>query len=74
MMPNEEFSNNIDKLLMLLKKILKQHKFGNNDLSQILEKGSYKGNINLNLCFFTFFPMTPEEFEEIEESLELHDS
>lgn len=59
--PNE-FGKNIHELLGLLKKILKSQKAGGQDLSGILEKK----NVNLNLCFFTFLPVTEDELDDFE--------
>lgn len=63
--PND-FGKSIQELLGLLKKILKSQKSGNVDLSALMDKK----NLNLNLCFFTFLPMTEEDFAEFEEEME----
>lgn len=68
MKESNEFGKNIHELLSLLKKILRSQKVGtgNSDLSSLLDKK----NVNLNLCFFTFLPMTEEEFADFEYELE----
>ena len=63
-------SNNMDgdirKLLTLLKKILRNHPQENEQLSKMMDQKSF----NLNLCFLTFIPMSPEELMEFEEMYE----
>lgn len=66
MKESNEFGKNIHELLNLLKKILKSQKMGSTDLSSLLDKN----NINLNLCFFTFLPLSEEEFADFEAELE----
>ena len=60
-----EFEKNMGQLLKLLKKILTSHP----QVGQMPELQSFlKGQgINLNLCFFTFLPMGPEDLDELEE-------
>jgi hypothetical protein len=55
-----------EKLLQLLKKILRKHP---QTAEQIAKLGSNKG-FNLNICFLTFLPMTPDELEELSEMYE----
>ncbi len=66
MKDSNDFGKNINELLSLLKKILKSQKTDNPDFSSLLDKK----NINLNLCFFTFLPLSDEELEEFEYELE----
>lgn len=66
MKDSNEFGKDIHELMRLLKKILKSEKVGNGDLSSLLESK----NVNLNLCFFTFLPLTEDEFADFEDSLE----
>ena len=66
MKDSNEFGKNMSELLSLLKKILKSQKMGNVDLSSLLDKK----NVNLNLCFFTFLPLSEEEFADFEYELE----
>ena len=62
-----DFENNMNQLIHLLKKILTSRPpHGQWDLASLL-KGQ---GINLNLCFFTFLPVTEEEMDEIEEIYE----
>lgn len=61
-----DFSENISELMKLLKKILKSQKGESQDLAGLLDKK----NINLNLCFFTFLPVTPEELDDFEVELQ----
>ena len=58
-----EMDGDIRKLLSLLKKILKNHPQGSDQISKFLDQK----NFNINLCFLTFIPMTPEEMIEFEE-------
>ena len=55
----------ISKLVQLLKKILKNQP-GGSDIAQFMDQKSF----NLNLCFLTFVPMTPDELEALEEMYE----
>ena len=60
-----EFDQNMNQLIHLLKKILKDVPLGGSPLP-----GSLKwkdSGMNLNICFFTFLPMTPETLDEWEE-------
>ncbi len=61
--PSEDFNQNISKLLLLLKNMLKNQKIDNKELNDFF---GGKKNINLNLCFFTFVPFPFEEFDEME--------
>ena len=63
---NQEPMDDITKLIKLLRKILKHHPEGK-DISKWM---SGEHPINLNLCFFTFVPMTAEELEEVEDMYE----
>jgi hypothetical protein len=60
--PNEDFNQNVSKLLALLKNMLKNQKIDNKDLNEFFGKK----DINLNLCFFTFLPFPMEELDELE--------
>ena len=51
----------IAKLVQILKKILKNHP-GGPEIAKFMDEKSF----NVNLCFFTFVPMTPEELEDLE--------
>ncbi len=62
MKDSNEFGKNMKELLNLLKKILKSQKMGNVDLTALLESK----NVNLNLCFFTFLPLSEEDFADFE--------
>ncbi len=62
---DKEFDRNMSQLIRLLNKILKN----------LPSQGPYASlpfqgkepHINLNFCFFTFLPLTPEALEEWEE-------
>ncbi len=63
-----DMDGDIKKLLTLLKKILKNHPQGSDQISKFLDhKSDPTKTFNLNLCFFTFIPMSPEELMELEE-------
>lgn len=64
-MNQNPMDGDITKLLKLLRKILKRHPHGPE-----LAKWMSEQPVNLNLCFFTFVPMTPEELEEMEDMYE----
>ncbi|MBP9865567.1 MAG: hypothetical protein KBC91_04090 [Candidatus Omnitrophica bacterium] len=58
--------NNITQLLQLIRKIIgSQFKNGAGapDIFSLPQKNQ---GINLNLCLFSFFPMTPDELDELE--------
>lgn len=61
-MNTDPMDGDIAKLIKLLKKILRAHPQGS-ELSKFLGDKP----VNLNLCFLTFVPMTPEELDEFEE-------
>ncbi len=66
--PHNEFSRNMQKLMILLGKILKSQKDQvGSDFSEIFNS---KKNINLNLCIFTFLPMAPEDMDDLEDMFE----
>jgi hypothetical protein len=60
--PNEDFNQNVSKLLSLLKNMLKNQKIDNKELNEFFGKK----DINLNLCFFTFLPFPMDELDEME--------
>ena len=62
MKDSNDFGKNMKELLNLLKKILKSQKTGSADLTSIMESK----NVNLNLCFFTFLPLSEEDFADFE--------
>ena len=65
---DKEFENNMNQLVTLLKKLLKNLP-GQPPLSHFQGKPG-DGSVNLNVCFFNFLPMSPEEFEAFEEAYE----
>ncbi|GEM_PF-565001 len=67
---HSDMDGDIKKLLTLLKKILKNHPQGSDQLSKFMDQKSDQKSFNLNLCFFTFIPMSPEELMEFEEMYE----
>ena len=62
-MGHDSMEGDIRRLLALLKKILKSHPQGSEHISKFMDQKSF----DLNLCFFTFVPMTPEDLMEFEE-------
>lgn len=61
---DREFDQSMNQLLGLLKKMLKNIPLQGPSSQSNLGKDS---GINVNLCFFTFLPLAPEEFDELEE-------
>ena len=61
-MNHDDLNADIRKLLALLKKILKNHPQGSEQMAKFLDQKSF----DLNLCFLTFVPMTPEDLMEFE--------
>ena len=68
---HEEFNKNMQKLMMLLEKIIRSQKDQNGrELGEIF---SNRKNVNVNLCIFTFLPIAPEDMDDLEEIFdELH--
>ena len=62
----DNLESDIRKLLALLKKIIKNHPQGSDQISKFMDQKSF----DLNLCFLTFVPMTPEDLMEFEELYE----
>jgi len=56
----------IEKLIHLLKKILKKDPQGSEQLSKIFDNKA----LNINLCFLTFVPMSFDEVDELNELYE----
>ena len=63
-MSHDNIDGDIRKLLALLKKILKSHPQGSEQISKFMDQKSF----DINLCFFTFIPMTPEDLLEFEDA------
>ncbi|MBI3316538.1 MAG: hypothetical protein HYZ85_00845 [Candidatus Omnitrophica bacterium] len=63
------FDRHVYQLLQLLKKMMKDLPSQGVSFPDIgaLPKGT---NVNLNLCFFTFLPLLPEEMAEFEDAFE----
>ena len=69
-MKRDEFERNMAKLLTLLKKIIKSNPTdmpSGGDLSQLLGR-KLDDSVVLNVCFFNFLPVTPEEMDELEQA------
>ena len=65
MNPHEEFNKNMQKLLVLLGKILRTNKDQlGTDLNELINN---KKSVNVNLCIFTFLPMSQEDMEDLED-------
>ena len=64
---DREFESNMNQLVHLLKKILK-HLPGQSPFSQFKAKPGE--GLNLNVCFFNFLPLSPEEFEAFQDACE----
>ena len=65
-MNHDNMEEDISKLLALLKKILKKYPQGSEPIAQMMDPKGF----NLNLCFLTFVPMSPDEMMEFEELYE----
>lgn len=61
-----DMESDIRKLLNLLKRILKNHPQGSEEVAKFMEQKSF----NLNLCFLTFVPMSSEDLAEFEDLYE----
>lgn len=53
----ENLEEDIRKLLVLLKKIMRNHPHGSEQFAKLLDQKSF----DLNLCFLMFAPMVPED-------------
>ena len=62
-MNHDNMEDDVRKLLALLKKILKSHPQSSGELAKLMDEKS----LNLNLCFFTFLPMSPEDLDDIDD-------
>jgi hypothetical protein len=65
-MAHDDMNSDVRKLLNLLKKILRNHPNGSEEAVKFLDQKSF----NLNLCFLTFMPMSPEDMAEFEDLYE----
>ncbi len=65
-MKRDDFDKNVVQLLNLLKKLMKNNPKGA-QFSDFFEPNQID-KINLNVCFFNFLPMSPEDMEEFEEA------
>lgn|SRR3989338_8075055 len=65
-MSHDGMDSDIRKLLNLLKKILRNHPHGSEEVAKFLDQKSF----NLNLCFLTFVPMSPEDLADFEDLYE----
>ncbi len=61
---DREFDQNMNQLIGLLKKLLKNIPQGGPFQSFSGDKDS---SVNFNICFFTFLPMSADELDEFEE-------
>lgn len=68
MSPEREFENNMNQLVRLLQKLLKNLP-GKLPFSKLQGKPGETG-MNLNICFFNFLPMSPEDLDAFEEAYE----
>ena len=65
-MKRDDFDRNVNQLLNLLKKILKNHP-ASPSVGQLFDSKNLE-SVVLNLCFFNFIPMTPDEMDELEDA------
>ncbi len=62
---DRDFDQHMTQLVQLLKKIFGTQ-FKNSSLPDFLAAQKSQG-VNINVCFFSFFPISSEELEELEE-------
>ncbi len=62
----KDFDRNMNQLVRLLKKIIKNLPFGQIPQQQYPFSKDKESGININFCFFNFLPMTEEEMEEMD--------
>jgi len=58
--------NHMTQLLQLLRKILGSQFKNTSGLPDFFSSPQKNQAINVNVCLFSFFPMTPEELDELE--------
>lgn len=58
--------NNITQLLQLLRKIIGSQLKNTGGLPDVFSAAPKNQGINLNVCLFSFFPMSPDELDELE--------
>ena len=62
---DENFAQNMNKLLNLLRKIMKHQKIDNDELKIMFQEiAKDKNSINFNV-FFALMPMSPDELDEM---------
>lgn len=66
---DREFDQNLNQLIGLLKKLLKNVPQGGQPQSF---SGDKESGVNFNICFFTFLPINAEELDEFEEIYDQH--
>lgn len=65
-MKHDEFENKMLQLLELLKGIMKHSPSAHSQFMNLFE-GKSGDKMNINICFFNFIPVTPEELGEFED-------
>ena len=68
---DKEFEQYINQLVQLLRKIMKHipHQ-GKMQGFPGMFKTNKDGSLNMNICFFNFLPISPEDLDELEEYYE----
>lgn len=72
MSPEKEFEQNMKQLMRLLKKIMLQYPMQGKDPVEMMKflKDMKDKSSDVNIFFLNLSPLSPEEFEELEEVLE----
>lgn len=72
MNPEKEFEQNMKQLMRLLKKIMMQYPMQGKDPVEMMKflKDIKDKSSDVNIFFLNMSPLSPEEFEELEEMLE----
>ena len=66
---HKEFDQNLNDLVHLLKKMIQNlPHLPQNSMPKFPK--SKNGDVQVNFCFFNFIPMSPEDFEEVDEMYE----
>lgn len=62
----KDFEHNINHLISLLRKIIRNIPQAKGPFSKMQDSGK-DASMNINFCFFTFLPLPPDDWDEIED-------
>lgn len=68
--PEKEFEKNMAQLIKLLKKLMASQFRGGGPIKDFPMGTKAGQGVNINFCFLSFFPMSPEELDDLEDLYE----